>query len=71
MQFVPIRSKFGENEIESVDYNKANKGPLCYNCDEVGHISINCPIPQKNSRSSKCNKVHEKDSQIKKVRLTL
>lgn len=28
----------------------------CYNCNKSGHISVNCPEPQKKPRCSKCNK---------------
>ena len=31
--------------------------PLCFNCEEYGHISVNCSQPQRRKRCVKCNKV--------------
>ncbi|CAD7088936.1 unnamed protein product [Hermetia illucens] len=37
--------------------NAANQNSrLCYNCFERGHLSLNCPKPQRRSRCVKCNR---------------
>ncbi|XP_046811925.1 uncharacterized protein LOC124421142 [Lucilia cuprina] len=41
--------------------NKSGKEIKCYNCNEIGHISTNCPKPQKRHRCEKCHKVHAKN----------
>jgi len=34
---------------------------VCFNCAENGHLSRNCPKPQKRNRCSDCNRVHAKN----------
>ncbi|XP_001810078.1 retrovirus-related Pol polyprotein from transposon 297 [Tribolium castaneum] len=46
------------NKIETKnDFDSKHLERKCYNCNEVGHISTNCPKPQKKSRCNTCNRV--------------
>ncbi|KAH7937147.1 hypothetical protein HPB49_008169 [Dermacentor silvarum] len=35
-------------------------GPRCFNCNKYGHLSLNCPSPQRRARCGVCNRIgHE------------
>lgn len=45
---------------ESAVFEDTNKQPQvrrCFNCNESGHMSAKCPLPQKKPRCTKCGKV--------------
>ncbi|XP_077534640.1 uncharacterized protein LOC144146572 [Haemaphysalis longicornis] len=44
--------------------------PLCFNCNEYGHLSLHCPSPQRKARCGACGRVgHEtRDCRAKKER---
>lgn len=43
----------------------AHNSKKCYNCNETGHISINCPKPARKRRCSKCQKIGHEEGQCK------
>lgn len=52
-QFLPVKRNNNDrkdNENVSAKTVPNKLGPTCYNCREIGHISRNCPKPQKKPR---------------------
>lgn len=57
----------GDDEGRNVNVTSGarSKGPKCFNCNNFGHISTNCPQPQRRLKCTSCSKVGHEASQCK------
>nr|XP_029716817.1 uncharacterized protein LOC115260084 [Aedes albopictus] len=59
MKLLPVRQSTAPDSEDSLKIPFVRR---CFNCNELGHLSVNCPKTPKKSRCSKCGKVGHESS---------